>query len=144
MKDLQLVGGDLFPSGRGFATVTGDAYLRQRVSLALSERYGADPFHPQWGSALRGYLGAPITAGTPALVSSEVSRVLDQIIAAQKAQITAAGLAQQKSLLAAADVISSVDSVVTSPGLAPDSLQVAVSLTTAAGAQLTVTRTVSA
>lgn len=143
MKDLQLVSGDLFPSGRGFATVTGAAYVRQRVATALAEPYGDDPYHPDWGSALGNYIGGPIGSGTPALISAEVSRVLAQIMAAQQQMIVATSLTGTKSQLAADDVIAAVDSVSASPGLRPDSIQVAVSLTTQGGQQLQVVRTVS-
>lgn len=143
MKDLQLTGGDLVPSGRGFATVDGAAYLRQRVALALGEPYGFDPYHPGWGSALNGYIGAPQNSGTDALVSSEVSRVLAQLIAAQQQQISATALAGTRSQLSADDVIASVDSVNASTGDRPDTIAVAVALTTMAGQQVAVTRTVS-
>jgi hypothetical protein len=143
MKDLQLVGGDLFPAGRGFATVTGAAYLRQRVATALGEPYGFDPYHPQWGSALEGYIGQPIKSGTPALISSEVSRVLAQLMAAQQQQIAAASRNGTRSQLNADDVIASVDSVGAAQGIRPDSIQVSVALTTQGGQQLQVTRTVS-
>lgn len=143
IKDLQLVGGDLFASGRGFATVAGADYVRQRVATALAEPYGSDPYHPDWGSALDGYLGAPQDAGTPSLVSSEVSRVLQQLIAAQQLMITASAMAGTRSQLAAADTIASVNSVSASQGARPDAVTVAVSLTTQGGAHLQVVRTVS-
>jgi phage baseplate assembly protein W len=143
IRDLQLIGGDLVASGRGFATVTGTDYVRQRVATALTEPYGSDPYHPEWGSALRGYLGAPQDAGTPTMLTSEVSRVLAQLIAAQQLLITASALAGTRSQLAAADVIASVDSVDAFQGVRPDAIAVAISLTTQGGQQLQVTRTVS-
>lgn len=144
MKDLALMGKDLLPAGRGFATVTGTAYLRQRVAKALAEPYGFNPYHPLWGSALRSYLGAPQTEGTPALISSEVSRVLSQIMAAQQAALTRSAAAGQRSQMTAADVIASVDSVSASTGPSLVTVAVAVSLTTQAGNQIQITRTVSA
>ena len=144
IKDLQLVGGDLFPAGRGFATVTGTDYLRQRVATALAEPYGFDPYHPDWGSALLSYLGMPIDASsTPALISSEVSRVLAQLVAAQQQQITAAALAGTRSRLGTDDVIGSVDSVSAQVSQRPDTVRVSVTLTTQGGQQVAVTRTVS-
>jgi phage baseplate assembly protein W len=143
IKDLQLAGGDLLASGRGFALVTGADYLRQRVATALGEPYGSDPYHPEWGSALAGYLGAPQDDGTPALVSSEVSRVLAQLMAAQQLMITGAAMTGTRSQLAAADVIAAVDSVDAAEGFRPDLIQVTVALTTQGGQQLQVTRTVS-
>ncbi len=143
MKDLQIAGGDLVISGRGLATVTGADYLRQRVALALAEPYGSDPFHADWGSALRGYLGSPQVAGTDAAIASEVSRVLSQLMAAQQLMITSSAMSGTRSQLGAADVIASVDSVGASAGSRPDAVMVAVALTTQGGQQIQVNRTVS-
>lgn len=143
IKDLQLAGGDLVASGRGFGTVTGSDYVRQRVATALSEPYGSDPYHPQWGSALEGYLGGPQGPGTAALVSSEVSRVLQQLVAAQQLMITTSAMQGTRSPLAAADTIASVDSVSAGTGVRPDSIAVSVALTTQGGTSLQVNRTVS-
>jgi hypothetical protein len=117
--------------------------VRQRVATALSEPYGTDPYNPTWGSALIGYLGAPQNAGTPALVTSEVSRVLAGLIAAQQLMITSSAMAGTRSQLAAADTIASVNSVNASAGVRPDAIAVAVSLTTQGGQQLQVARTVT-
>jgi len=143
IRDLQISGGDLIASGRGFATVTGAEYVRQRVATALAEPYGSDPFHPEWGSALQGYLGSPQAAGTQHLVSSEVSRVLAALIAAQQVIIASGTLAGSRSPLAAADVIASVNGVTASPGARPDVIAVSVSLTTQGGQSVQVSRTVS-
>lgn len=148
IKDLQLAGGDLIASGRGFATVTGREYVRQRMATALAEPYGSDPYHPDWGSALRSYLGAPQDPGTPAMISSEVSRVLAQLIAAQQLMITSSSLTGTRSQLAAADVIATVNAVNAvqgdaGAGMNPDTIYVALSVTTQGGEMLQVSRTVS-
>jgi phage baseplate assembly protein W len=147
MRDLQIQGGDLVLGARGFGTVTGTAYLQQRIATALEEPYGSDPFNPQWGSVLLSYIGRPVTAGTAstdtsALVSAEVARVLQQLMAAQQAQITSSVLAGSRSPYAAADVISSVQSTDASVSAAnPSTIQVSVSLTTQAQQSMTITRT---
>ena len=143
IKDLQLVGGDLLPAGRGFATVTGAAYLRQRVATALGEPYGGDPFHPTWGSTLPSLLGSPQAPDTSALVSSEVARVLQQLADAQQTLISASAVGGTRSQLAAADVIATVDSVDAATGSRPDAVQVSIALTTQAGQQLAISRTVT-
>ena len=143
MKDLQLSGGDLLPAGRGFATVDGGAYIRQRVATALAEPYGNDPYNPTWGSTLPSFLGTPQAGDTPTLVAAETSRVIQQLMAAQQVQITNAQLNGTKSQLDASDVIASVDSVTAAVAGRPDTVQVNVALTTTAGAQLQITRTVS-
>jgi hypothetical protein len=117
--------------------------VRQRVATALSEPYGSDPYNPTWGSALTGYLGMPQDAGTPALITSEVSRVLAVLIAAQQLMITSSAMTGQRSQLAAADTIASVDAVNAGAGTRPDAIAVSVALTTQGGQQLQVVRTVT-
>jgi hypothetical protein len=143
VKDLQLTGGDLLASGRGFATVTGADYVRQRVACALSEPYGSDPYHPAWGSALAGWLGAPQNSGTQALVAAEAQRVLAALMAAQQLVLKSAALSGSRSQLNSADVISRVNSVTASAGSRPDAVQVTVTLTTMGGQQVQASRTVT-
>lgn len=143
MKDLQLAGGDLLASGRGFATVTGPDYVRQRVACALSEPYGSDPYNPTWGSALTGYLGAPQNAGTDAMVATEAQRVITALMAAQQLMLRSAAMTNTRSQLNSADVIASVNSVTASAGGRPDAVQVTVTLTTMGGQQVSASRTVS-
>lgn len=144
MKDLQLAGGDLVASGRGFATVTGPDYVRQRVACALSEPYGSDPYNPSWGSALSGWLGAPQGPGTRAMVAAEAQRVLSALMAAQQVMLKAAALTQGRSQLGSAEVIARVDRVTADAGSRPDAVQVTVTLTTMGGQQVQASRTVSA
>jgi hypothetical protein len=110
--------------------------------MALRVPYGSDPYNPLWGSVIGAYLGTPQTTDSPALVSSEVSRVLAQLIAAQQSQLTQSALTGSQSALNAADVIASVDSVsaVQSPA-DPETIIVSVALTTQAGVQVTVSTT---
>jgi phage baseplate assembly protein W len=143
IKDLQLSGGDLLPSGSGFATVTGAAYIRQRVATALAEPYGSDPYNQAWGSTLPSFLGTPQAADTASLVSAETARVIQQLSSAQQVQVSASAAAGTRSALVAEDVIASVDSVQAAVAGRPDTVQVAIALTTLAGQQLHISRTVS-
>jgi phage baseplate assembly protein W len=143
VRDLQLTGGDLLASGRGFATVTGADYVRQRVACALSEPYGSDPYNPSWGSALTGWLGAPQNAGTQAMVASEAQRVLSALMAAQQLVLKSAAMTSTRSQLNSADVIASVNSVTASAGSRPDAVQVTVTITTMGGQQVQASRTVT-
>jgi hypothetical protein len=143
VKDLQLTGGDLVASGRGFATVTGADYVRQRVACALSEPYGSDPYNPAWGSALTGWLGSPQTPATQALVAAEAQRVLGSLMAAQQVMLKAAALTSTRSQLNSADVIARVNSVTAATGSRPDAVQVTVTLTTMGGQQVQASRTVT-
>jgi hypothetical protein len=143
MKDLQIAGGDLILAGSSLGLVDGTAYIRQRLATALAEPYGSDPFEPAWGSTLETYLGAPVTSGTDALVASEVSRVLAQLIAAQRAMITSWSLTGSKARLTAADTIASVNSVSAYVSSDPEMIIVNVSLTTMGGQQMSLARTVA-
>ena len=143
MRDLQLSGGDLVVAARGFATVTGAPYLQQRIALALGEPYGGDPYNPSWGSTLPSMLGSPSDPGTPALVSSEISRVMQVLVAAQQTLMAGNAMSGTRSQLSADDVIASVDSVSAQVSADPQAIRAAVSLTTMAGTQTTVTRTLS-
>lgn len=143
MRDLQLSSGDIVLSGGDFGTVSGGAYIRQRIATALSEPYGSDPWEPTWGSTLDSFLGAPIHGNTSALVSSEVARVLAQIIAVQRLMITGWALTGTKAQLAAADVIASVQSVNATVGADPEAIDVSIALTTQGGQILSVDRTMA-
>jgi phage baseplate assembly protein W len=143
VRDLQLSSGDIALSGGDFGTVTGSAYIRQRIATALSEPYNSDPYEPAWGSTLDSYFGAPITSGTPALVSGEVSRVLAVLIAAQTAAVTSWSLTGARARLAAADTIASVQSVTASVDQDPEMIDVSVILTTQAGVTMGISRIVT-
>jgi phage baseplate assembly protein W len=144
MKDLQISGGDLILTGGDLGTVTGAAYIRQRIATALAEPYGSDPFQATWGSVLDSWLGSPITGGTDALVASEVSRVMAQLIAAQQQMITTWALTGTKAQLAAADTIATVDAITATADADPEAIDVLIQLTTQGGQQLAVGRTVTA
>jgi phage baseplate assembly protein W len=143
MRDLRIAGGDIALAGGDLALVDQEAYLRQRVATALAEPYGSDPFHPEWGSTLGSYLGLPYGAGTEALVSSEVGRVLAMLIAAQRQMITSWVLTGTKAQLLAADTIASVNAINARVDVDPQTMDVWVALTTQGGQQLVITRTVS-
>jgi phage baseplate assembly protein W len=143
VRDLQIAGGDLILAGGELGLVDGTAYIRQRIATALAEPYGNDPFQPTWGSTLASFLGGPIVPGTDALVASEVSRVLAQLIAAQRAMITGWSLTGSKSQLLADDTIAAVNSVNAYIGVDPEMIVVTLSLTTQGGQRLALSRTVS-
>ena len=144
MQDLQLSSGDLVVAGRGFGTVSGTAYLRQRIAMALQVRYGSDPYNPLWGSTLPAMIGQPQKSDVTSLVSSEVSRVLQQIIDQQQQVARNSSLTGSVTPYSSNDVIASVDSVSAVQSAAdPTTIQVTVSLTTYAGQSITLSRTLS-
>jgi phage baseplate assembly protein W len=148
MRDLAISGGDLtLSASSGFATVSGSNYIRQRIATALAEPFGSDPYESGWGSYLEGWLGGPVTGATAGLVAAEASRVLSVLIAAQAQMISGWSLTGGRAQLAAADTIASVSSVGAQQGSLllsqdPTSILVTMALTTQAGEQIQVARTV--
>lgn len=139
MKTWKIVDGDLQIGARGFSTVDGDAKVQQDLYCATSEPYGSDPYHPGWGCLLGNYIGTAINTPTEGLVESEIARVVNNYMLVQQDIMTtlaAAGLANQYT---DADIVASVDSIeVTQSTTNPSALNVVVSLTTQAGATVSV------
>lgn len=141
MKTLALQGGDLVVGPQGHKTITGSPKIRQDLALALGELYGADRFHPTWGSMLPGYVGRPITADTELLVRSEVARVVQVYIDVQRAEIVNDTLAGKRSRFTTADVVARLDDIDTL--IAFDSIRVKLKLTTQSNENITVSRAVT-
>lgn len=142
MKTLALSNGDLVVGQNGHATISGAAKIRQDLALALGEYWGNDRFHAdQWGSILPDYIGEAIDDETDFRVRSEVARVLAQYIAIQDQEVYQDFLAGRRSRFATADVVRKVNSIETTVRL--DSIHVEISLTTEAGVDVTLNRTVA-
>lgn len=125
-----------------YLMVTGAQRIQQDLTLALSDIYGTDRFHPSWGSILPEYLGNINNATMLTLVKAEVNRVLQNYLT-----ITQSGVIQQSMMNVAnnnnpgasyttSDVVRSVDSINVSATL--DTIYVSVSLTTLAGQSITI------
>lgn len=140
MKTLLLSQGDLVIGPAGHATVTGSSKVRQDLALALGEDYGHDRFHPEWGSVVTRFVGAPITAETEMAVYSEVSRVLGAYIGAQRAGLERDSLSNSSSRYTTADVVQQVQSI--RADVRTDTIEIVVSLLTANGESLAIKRTV--
>jgi phage baseplate assembly protein W len=136
LQTLALVDGDLVLGADSFVLLSGPSKIKQDLYLALTERYGADPYHPLWGTILAQYVGQPMTAGVQQSVYNEVNRVLSNYIAVQADRLSAAVTEDTKSTMTTADVVSSIESITPTP--VGDSLQVTVALTTMAGQQVVV------
>jgi phage baseplate assembly protein W len=143
MYQLGLVHGDLMIGTDGsYLTVTGAQRIQQDLTLALSDIYGTDRFHPSWGSILPNYLGNINNASMQTLVKAEVNRVIQNYLI-----ITQSGVIQQSMVnvtnnnnpgqsYSTADVVRSVNSITVSATM--DTIYVSVSLTTLAGQSITV------
>lgn len=142
MKTLALVNGDLVPGPSGHATISGGRKVRQDLSLMLGEEIGTDRFHPtEWGSTLPSYVGDPIRPDTESRVRSEVSRALSQYAAIQDQEVYQDTLTGSRSRFATADVVRQVNSISTRVTL--DTIFISISLTTQAGEEVVLNRTVS-
>lgn len=143
IEQLALIHGDLMIGTDGsYLMVTGAQRIQQDLTLALSDLYGTDRFHPSWGSILPQYLGNINSASMQTLVKAEVNRVLQNYLT-----ITQSGIIQQSMMnvtnnndptqsYSTADVVRSVDSITVSATL--DTIYVSVQLTTLAGQTITV------
>jgi phage baseplate assembly protein W len=143
MIQLGLVHGDLMIGTDGsYLVVTGAQRIQQDLTLALSDVYGTDRFHPSWGSILPEYLGNINNSTMQALVKAEVNRVLQNYLT-----ITQSGVIQQSmtnvtnnnnpgASYTTADVVRSVDAINVSMTL--DTIYVSVQLTTLAGQSITI------
>lgn len=142
MKTFALSGGDLvIDPSHGYQTLTGAAKIRQDLSLALIEPYGDDPYHPQWGSLLQSYIGSPLTADLQLLVEQEARRIVNQYMNMQQAAISQANANQTPVGYTTADVVVGITGITGTINF--DTLQLLISVVTAAGQNVDITRTVS-
>lgn len=140
MKTLALRNGDLVVTGTGHQTISGSTKIRQELALALSEEFGADKYHPDWGSILGEFFGKPISDLTQDEIRSEVSRVIQAYIAIQSQEVLNDHLAQRASRFHTNDVVTGINSMTVNQSL--DTIHISVDLATASGNTVTVNRTV--
>jgi phage baseplate assembly protein W len=141
MKTFALQSGDLVIGNTGHKMISGTSKIRQDLALALGETYGNDRFHPQWGSVLPNYVGTPIVADTEMLVKSEVARVIQYYIGIQQSEVLQDALKIDRARFSTADVVAQVTNI--STVINYDTIQVKVTLTTAAQQNVSITRSIS-
>lgn len=141
MKSLALVNGDLaLGTDGGYLMHSGAARIRQDLSLALTEEYGADRFHPQWGSIVRSYLGRVLTEDMQQLVRAEVNRVLQNYIILQRNEVLRDTTVDIAGRYTTSDVVRSVESIQARAVL--DAVYLYVTLTTLSRETITLARQV--
>lgn len=140
MQTLAVVDGDLVMSAGSYLTVGGIAKIKQDLYFALHEPYGADRYHPLWGTTLDRYVGQPLTPAVTQSASNEVQRVVKNYISVQADQINASSLAATKGNLATSDVVSAIEAV--SVNGVGDNIIIGVTLKTMAGQTASVQRQV--
>lgn len=142
MQGLAVVDGDLVLSGGSFLTLTGVARVRQDLTFALTDEYGADPLHPYWGSILDRFIGQTYSPTIRQQVVAEVQRVLTNYIAVQADQVNTSVTNGVRSSLDTSDVVQKITSI--DVQVDRDKIYVKVELETMARQALTVSRTVTA
>lgn len=140
MQTFAIVDGDLVLAAGNYLTLTGANKVKQDLYLALHERYRSDPYHPNWGTVLHRFIGAPMTPAVEQGAYNEVIRVVGNYMAVQADMINAHTVAGTRSVLNTSDVVNEITSA-QAHAVGTD-LLVNVSLSTMAGSQITIQRTV--
>jgi phage baseplate assembly protein W len=142
MQSLALVQGDLAIDGTGdYLTFSGVDRIRQDMTLALTEEFGSDRFHPSWGSILKSYLGQPITSELEQAVRAEVNRVVQNYIVLQQQQVLQDSQFDVVGRFDTSDVVRNVSAIKTR--VLFDTIYVSAALTTLTRETVTISRQVA-
>lgn len=143
MKTLALVNGDLAIGTNGaYLLYSGVARIKQDLTLALTEEYGTDRFHPTYGSIVQSYLGQVLSAELMQLVRAEVNRVLQNYLVIQQNEVLRDTLVDVANRFDTSDVVQSVDNVAARAVL--DTIYLSATLTTLSRETVTISRQVTA
>jgi hypothetical protein len=142
VKTLSLVNGDLaIGSNGGYLLYSGVSRIKQDLTLWMTEDYGADRFHPSFGSILKSYLGNVLTGDLQQLVRAEVNRILQNYILIQQNEVIRDTTVDVRGRYNTSDVVQSIASIQARSLL--DTIYVYATLTTLSRETITVTRQVS-
>jgi len=142
MRTLALVHGDLVVQTDGnYQFYSGASRIKQDLTLALTEEFGFDRFHPRYGSTIRSYLGQIISPELESLVQAEVNRVLQNYIIEQQQSVLRDTVVDVQGVFNTSDVVRSVDNITVRALL--DTIYLSATLTTLARESITVARQVS-
>ena len=142
MKTFALVHGDLVIDTSGsYQFYSGAPRIKQDLTLALTEEYGFDRFHPKYGSIIRSYLGQIISPEMQSLVQAEVNRVLQNYIILQQNSVLRDTVVDVEGVFDTSDVVRSVDDITVRTLL--DTIYLSATLTTLARESITITRQVT-
>lgn len=143
MKTLALVNGDLAIGTNGaYLLYSGVSRIKQDLTLALTEEYGTDRFHPTYGSIVQSYLGQVLSAELMQLVRAEVNRVLQNYLIIQQNEVLRDSLVDVANRYDTSDVVQAVDAVQARAVL--DTIYLSATLTTLSRETVTISRQVSA
>ena len=143
IKTIALVNGDLAIGTNGaYLLYSGVARIKQDLTLALTEEYGTDRFHPTYGSIVRSYLGQVLSPELMQLVRAEVNRVLQNYLIIQQNEVLRDSLVDVANRFDTSDVVQSVDNVTARAVL--DTIYLSATLTTLSRETVTISKQVSA
>jgi phage baseplate assembly protein W len=143
MKTLALVNGDLAIGTNGaYLLYSGVSRIKQDLTLALTEEYGTDRFHPTYGSIVQSYLGQVLSAELMQLVRAEVNRVLQNYLIIQQNEVLRDSLVDVANRYDTSDVVQAVDAVQARAVL--DTIYLSATLTTLSRETVTISRQVTA
>jgi phage baseplate assembly protein W len=131
---LAVQDGDLVQQGSSLLVVWGIDKLKQDLQLWVTERFGGDRFHPDMGTILQDYIGGIVGHNTKAKIQDEVMRVVDNY---HRVQIY--GFKRNPRIYSSAELLNSIDDI--SVSVSYDTVSVSVAVTSAAGADGTITVT---
>lgn len=145
MKCMRVIDGDISVGGDGkIVMVEGTERIKQELALWLLEPLGTDSVYPKFGADLWTYIGAPAFEDNLMAIRTEVTRVVNNYIAAQNERI-----AQDKQSMSNEeflqcwtdyDIVTSISSINVSQ--TETDVRVIVSLSTAADTEVTVEQTI--
>lgn len=143
IKTLALVNGDLAIGTNGaYLLYSGVSRIKQDLTLALTEEYGTDRFHPTYGSIVQSYLGQVLSAELMQLVRAEVNRVLQNYLVIQQNEVLRDTVIDVTNRFDTSDVVQSVDNVAARAVL--DTIYLSATLTTLSRETVTISRQVTA
>jgi phage baseplate assembly protein W len=143
VQQIALINGDLaIGTDGGLLMYSGAPRIKQDLTLALSEEYGSDRFHPTWGSVLTQYLGQVLTAETQQLVRAEVNRVLQNYVIIQQNDVIRDTTVDVQGRYDTSDVVQSIGAITVSQML--DAIYLSATLNTLARQTVTISQQVTA
>jgi phage baseplate assembly protein W len=142
MRALQISNGDLVIGQGGYQEVTGRDKVTQDLTVATLTPYGADRFHPGFGSTLGNRVGDPINAMTVANVQAEIQRVITNYMLVQKAILQAYQAKGYEAPYSTGDLVVKIRDL--DVQATQDTLNVVASVETLAGQTASVTTQVTA
>jgi phage baseplate assembly protein W len=141
MQSLALVQGDLAIDGTGdYLTFSGVDRIRQDLTLALTEEFGSNRFHPTWGSIIKQYLGQQLTPEVEQAVKAEVNRVVQNYIVLQQQEVLRDSQVDVAGRFDTSDVVRNVSDIMSRVLL--DTIYVSATVTTLARETVTISRQV--